>query len=108
MYRSFRDLDSMSLVMTAGVRELKDDVLGTVRHTPMFQPGLTKDLQRMSDFIFFMDMKLKGEGDNRKWVKTIQTTPTQRAIARSRSDKLKNNPEGEKFYWKDILKDVLD
>lgn len=108
MYRSFRDLDNMSLVMTAGVRELKDDVLGTVRHTPMFQPGLTKDLQRMSDFIFFMDMRMKGEGNDRRWVKVIQTSPTQRAVARSRSDKLKAVLEGEKFYWKDILKDVLD
>ncbi len=108
MYRSFRDLDDISLVMTAGVRELKDDVLGMVRHTPMFQPGLTKDLQRMSDFIFFMDMKLKGEGTDRKWVKVIQTTPTQRAVARSRCDRIKGTLEGEKFYWKDILKDVLD
>lgn len=35
-------------------------------------------------------------------------TLLQRAIARSRSDKLKGVLEGERFEWKNILKDVLD
>ena len=108
MYRAFRDLDDMSLVMTAGVRELKDDISGVIKHTPAFQPSLIADLLRMTDFIFFMNIALKGQGEDRKWVKTIQTSLSQRAVARSRSDKLKGVFEGERFYWKDILKDVLD
>ena len=108
MYRSFRDLDSISLVMTAGVRELKDDTSGIVKHFPAFQPSLVSDLLRMTDFIFFMNIAMKGLGEERKWVKSLQTSLSQRAIARSRSDKLKGVFEGEKFQWKDILKDVLD
>lgn len=108
MYRSFRDLDNISLVMTAGVRELKDDVAGTIKHFPAFQPSLVADLVRMTDFVFFLNIAMKGLGEERRWVKTIQTTLSQRAVARSRSDKLKGVFEGERFYWKDILKDVLD
>ena len=108
MYRAFRDLDDMSLVMTAGVRELKDDVSGVVKHFPAFQPSLVADLMRMTDFIFYMSISMKGLGDERKWIKSIQTTLSQRAVARSRSDKLKGVFEGERFEWKNILKDVLD
>ena len=108
MYRAFRDLEDTSLVMTAGVRELKDDTSGVVKHFPAFQPSLVADLMRMTDFIFFMSISMKGLGEDRKWVKSIQTTLSQRAVARSRSDKLKGVFEGERFYWKDILKDVLD
>ena len=108
MYRSFRGLDDTSLVMTAGVRELKDDISGIVKHFPAFQPSLVADLLRMSDFIFFMNIAMKGQGDERKWVKTIQTSLSQRAVARSRSDRLKGSIEGERFEWRNILKDVLD
>lgn len=108
MYRSFRDLDDTSLVATAGVRELKDDNSGVVKHFPAFQPSLVADLIRMSDLVFFMNIALKGLGEDRKWVKTLQTSLSQRAIARSRSDKIKANFEGEKFEWKNILKDVLE
>ena len=108
MYRSFRDLEDISLVMTAGVRELKDDTSGIVKHFPAFQPSLVADLLRMTDFIFFMSITMKGAGEDRKWVKSLQTSLSQRAIARSRSDRLKGVFEGEKFEWGNILKDVLD
>ena len=108
MYRAFRDIDGMSLLMTAGVRELKDDTSGIVKHFPAFQPSLVADLLRMTDFIFFMSISMKGMGEDRKWVKTLQTSLSQRAIARSRSDKLKGVFEGERFEWKNILKDILD
>lgn len=108
MYRAFRDLEDMSFVMTAGVREMKDDISGVIKHTPAFQPSLVQDLMRMTDFIFFMNIAMKGNGDDRKFIKTIQTSLSQRAVARSRSDSLKGIFEGDKFYWKDILKEVFD
>ncbi len=110
MYRHFRDLDGMSLVLVAGVRELKDDVAGIIKHYPAFQPNLGKDLIRMTDLILFMNVSydtVSGSSD-RKWVKYIQASLTQRAIARDRSGKLDSVMKQEKFYWKDILPKILD
>ena len=104
LYRAFRDLP-MSFVMTAGVRELKDDVAGTVKHYPAFQPALTKDLLRMSDLVLFMDVKY--DADEKKWVRTLQTTLSQKVIARDRSQKLPPIMKGEKLYFKSIVEKVL-
>ena len=104
LYRAFRDLP-MSFVMVAGVRELKDDVAGIVRHFPAFQPALTKDLIRMTDLILFMDVKYIVE--EKKWKRTLQTTLSQKAIARDRSQRLDAIITGEKLYFADIVKKVL-
>lgn len=104
LYRSFRDLP-MTFVMTAGVRELKDDVAGIVRHFPAFQPALTKDIIRMTDLILFQNVTSEGQG---KWVRTLQTTLSQRVIARDRSQRLDPTIKGEKLYFADIVKKVLD
>lgn len=104
LYRAFRDLP-MSLVMTAGVRELKDEVAGIVRHFPAFQPALTKDLIRMTDLILFQDVKY--DVGEKKWLRTLQTTLSQRVIARDRSQKLESIIKGEKLYFKNIVEKVL-
>ena len=106
LYRAFRDLP-MSFVMVAGVRELKDDVAGIVRHFPAFQPALTKDLIRMTDLILFMDVKYDVSGTEKKWMRTLQTSLSQKAIARDRSQRLEAIIKGEKLYFKDIVKKVL-
>lgn len=105
LYRAFRDLEGISLVMTAGIRELKDDVAGIIKHFPDFQPSLVHDLVRMTDFVFFMNVTLEAkEGSSeRQWVKSIQCSLTQRAVARSRNPKISGRMTGEKFSWKDIL-----
>jgi len=102
LYRAFRDLP-MSFVMTAGVRELKDDVAGIVRHFPAFQPALAKDLIRMTDLILFQDVKV----EEKEWVRTLQTTLSQRIIARDRSQKLESIIKGKKLYFADIARKVL-
>ncbi len=107
-HRSYRDLEDISFITTAGVREMKDDIAGIIKHSPSFQPGLLQDLKRMTDFIFFMSITLKGVGEERKWVKSLQTSLSQRAIARSRSSKLKAVVEGERFDWAVILREILD
>lgn len=104
LYRAFRDLP-MTFVVTAGVRELKDDVAGIVRHFPDFQPALTKDIIRMTDLVLFMDVKYGST--EKKWMRTLQTTLSQRVIARDRSQKLEPVIRGEKLYFKDIVKRVL-
>ena len=104
LYRAFRDLP-MSFVMTAGVRELKDDVAGIVRHFPAFQPALTKDLIRMTDLVLFMNVRY--DTDSKKWQRTLQTSLSQKAIARDRSQKLEALITGEKLYFADIVKKVL-
>jgi len=104
LYRAYRDLP-MTFVMTAGVRELKDDVAGTVKHFPAFAPGLCKDLIRMTDLILFMDVKYDTE--SKGWVRTLQTTLSQKAIARDRSQKLSAVIKGEKVYFKTIADKVL-
>jgi len=104
LYRRFRDLP-MTFVMTAGVRELKDDVAGIIRHYPAFQPALTKDLNRMTDLILFMDVKY--DADKKVWVRTLQTSLSQKVIARDRSQKLDPIIKGEKLYFGDIAKKIL-
>lgn len=103
-YRKFRDLP-MSFIMTAGVREMKDEVAGIIRHFPAFQPALTKDLIRMTDLILFMDVKY--DSGEKKWMRTLQTTLSQRVIARDRSQKLESTIKGEKLFFKDIVAKVL-
>jgi len=102
MYEAFVDLEDISVVMTAGVRELKDDVAGIVRHYPDFQPNLSKELIRLTDLIAFMNVALEGTTE-RKWQRLLYTSLSQRAVARDRSGKLDNVLRAEKFYWKDIL-----
>jgi len=102
LYRAFRDLP-MSFVMTAGVRELKDDISGVTKHSPDFQPALCKDVVRMTDLVLFMDVKLK----EKQWVRTLQTHLSQRVVARDRSQKLDALYEAGKFYFKDIVEKVL-
>lgn len=102
LYRAYRDLP-LSLVMTAGVRELKDDVAGIVRHFPAFQPALTKDIIRMTDLILFQNVAT----DEKKWVRTLQTHLSQRVIARDRSQKLEPIIKGEKLHFKTIVDKVL-
>lgn len=99
LYRAFRDL-SMSFVMTAGVRELKDDIAGIIKHYPAFQPNLTKDLMRHADLIMFLGVKLEQDG---KLMRVLQTQLTQRFVARDRSGRLPPFISAEKFYWKDIV-----
>lgn len=109
LYRAFRDLPGVSLVMTAGVRELKDDVAGYIKHYPDFQPQLTKDLLRMTDLVLFMNVALqKGDKDEDKTVRFAQATLSQRIVARDRSGKLGPGVKGEKIYWKDICAKILD
>lgn len=105
MYRALRDIEGISLVMTAGIRELKDEVSGIIKHYPDFQPSLCHDLVRMTDFVFFMSVNLeqKPGSSEREWVKSIQATLTQRAIARSRSPKIQGRFVGDTFSWKDII-----
>ncbi len=106
MWRGFRDLP-LSCVMTAGIKDQKDDVLGIVRFFPEFSPGLLHDLQRHSDLILFMNVALETEGSTKKWVRYLQTQPTQRFVARDRSGKLDPVIKGNKLYWDDLLKKVL-
>ncbi len=106
MWRGFRDLP-LSCVMTAGIKDQKDDVAGIVRFFPEFSPGLLHDLQRHSDLILFMNVALESEGATRRWVRYIQTQPTQRFVARDRSGKLEPQIRGDKLYWADIVKKVL-
>ncbi len=106
MWRGFRDLP-LSCVMTAGIKDQKDDVAGIVRFFPEFSPGLLHDLQRHSDLILFMNVALETEGATKRWVRYIQTQPTQRFVARDRSGKLAPQIRGDKIYWKDLLEKVL-
>lgn len=99
MYRKYRDLP-LTVVMTAGVRDLKDDVVGMVKFYPAFQPGLTRDLVRMTDLVLFMDVRLD---ESKKYVRCLQTHPSQRIIARDRSQKLDALIKGDKIYFKDLL-----
>ena len=103
LYRAFRDL-SLTFVMIAGVRELKDDISGITKHSPDFQPALCKDIVRMTDLVLFMDVK----NEDKKWVRTLQTHLSQRVIARDRSQTLEPIIKGEKLYFADIVKKVLE
>jgi len=106
MYRHFRDLP-LSLVMTAGVRELKEESTGIVKRSPDFQPALTPDLVRMTDLVIFMSVTMTGAGSAAKWERHLVTSLSQRFIARDRSGKLPPTMTGDAFYWADILKKVL-
>lgn len=99
LYRAFRDLP-YTFVMTAGIRDLKDDVASIIKYYPSFQPALTRDLVRMTDLIMFMDVR---QGQDKKWQRVLQTHPSGRIIARDRSQKLEPLITGEKLYWKDII-----
>ena len=106
MYRLFRDLP-ISLVMTAGVRELKEESTGIVKRSPDFQPALTHDLVRMTDLVIFMSVSSSGIGSDTKWERHLTTSLSQRFTARDRSGKLPSIIVGDKFYWKDLLVKVL-
>jgi hypothetical protein len=103
MYRKFRDLPGISLVVTAGVRELKDDVGGIIKLYPDFQPALCHDLLRMTDEIFFMGVKQ----EDKQWIHVLQTHLTNKIVARDRSSRLDAVIKGEKLYFKDIVEKVL-
>jgi len=102
LYRAFRDLP-LTFVVTAGVRELKDDISGITKHSPDFQPALCKDIVRMTDLVLFMDVK----NEDKEWVRILQTHLSQRVIARDRSQTLDSIIKGEKLYFADIVKRVL-
>lgn len=102
MYRAFQKLP-MSVVMTAGVKDQKDDVSGVVRLFPEFSPGLLHKLLRFTDLILFMGVSIEKD----KEVRYIQTHPSNRFTARDRSGKLDPVIKGERLYWKQILDKVL-
>lgn len=102
LYRAFRDLP-LTFVVVAGVRELKDDISGIVKHSPDFQPALCKDIVRMTDLVLFQNVSLK----DKKLVHTLQTHLSQRVVARDRSQTLEPLIEAEKLYFKDIVEKVL-
>jgi len=106
MYRLFRDLP-ISLVMTAGLRELKEESTGIIKRSPGFQPSLSHDLVRMTDLVVYMAVTMSGVGSDAKWTRHLVTSLSNRFIARDRSGQLKPVLEGEKFYWKKILENVL-
>jgi len=106
-YRYFRDLP-ISLVMTAGIRELKEESTGVVKRSPDFQPSLAHDLVRMTDFIIYMSVTMEGFGKDAKWKRHLISSLSQRFIARSRSDKLPPILEGDKFsFGNDIVDKIL-
>ncbi len=106
MYRKFRDLP-LSLVMTAGIRELKEESTGVVKRSPDFQPALAHDLVRMTDFVIFMSVTMEGIGKEAHWKRHLLASLSQRYIARSRSDKLPSVMEGDKFNFNDICAKIL-
>lgn len=106
MYRKFRDLP-LSVIMTAGIRELKEESTGVVKRSPDFQPALAHDLVRMTDFVIYMSVTMEGLGKEATWKRHLLTSLSQRFIARSRSDKLPRVMEGDKFFFKDICVEIL-
>ena len=106
MYRSFRDLP-ISLVMTAGVRELKEESTGIIKRSPDFQPALAQDLVRMTDMVVFMSVKMIGAGSEATWERQLVSSLSQRFIARDRSGKLPPVVTSDKFYWAKLLERVL-
>ena len=103
MYRAFRDLP-LSLVVTAGIRELKEESTGIVKRSPDFQPSLAHDVVRMTDLVIYMNVTMEGSGSEAKWTRHLITSLSQRFVARDRSGKLPATMSGDKFYWNDILK----
>lgn len=108
MYRSFRNLPHLSVIVTAGIRELKEESTGIIKRSPDFQPALAHDLVRMTDFVFYMDARMEGSGKDAHWVRHLLSSLSQRFIARSRSPKMPPVVEGDKFYFKDICSRILD
>ena len=106
LYRAFRDLP-LSLVMTAGVRELKEESTGIVKRSPDFQPALAHDLVRMTDLVMFMSVTMTGAGSDAKWERHLITSLSQRFIARDRSGKLPSIITDDRFYFAKILEKVL-
>ena len=102
LYRAFRDLP-LTFVMVAGVRELKDDISGIIKHSPDFQPSLCKDIVRMTDLMLFQNVTMK----DKKMFHTLQSHVSQRVVARDRSQTLEPVFEAEKLYFADIVKRVL-
>jgi len=102
LYRAYRDLP-LTFVMIAGVRELKDDISGVVRHSPDFQPALCKDIVRMTDIVLFQNVVIR----DKKIFHTLQSHLSQRVVARDRSQTLEPLFEAEKLYFADIAKKVL-
>ena len=102
MYRSFQTLP-LSVVMTAGVKDQKDDVAGVVRLFPEFSPGLLHKLLRYTDLIMFMDVVQDKEKD----IHQLRVRATNRFTARDRSGKLEPVMKGEFLYWNDIVKRIL-
>lgn len=108
MYRSFRNLP-ISFVVTAGVRELKEESTGIIKRFPDFQPSLCHDLVRMTDMIVFMSATAeKGDDNKTVWSHHLITSLSQRYVARDRSQTLQPSMKQDKFYWNDVLKGVLD
>jgi len=107
MYRMFRDLP-ISVVMTAGIREVKEESTGIIKRSPDFQPSLVHDLVRMSDFVIYMDVKSSGTGTDTKFEKHLVTSLSQRFIARDRSGRLPSVITGEKFYFGKIMEKVFN
>lgn len=103
LWRAFRDLP-LAVVATAGVRDLKDDRDGSLRHFPSFQPGFSKDLVRMTDLVMYMGVVVDKE--SKTWQRTLQTHLSQRVIARDRSTTLDALMQQAKFSFKDIVEKV--
>jgi hypothetical protein len=103
LYRHLRDLPCMSMVMTAGVRDLREDVSGIVKYYPAFTPGLVHDLVRMTDLVMYQDTK----EEDKKWLHILQTHVSRRIIARSRSPKLKSEYKGEKLHFRTLIADMV-
>lgn len=103
LYRRLRDLPGVTLVTTAGVRDLKEEVSGIVKYYPAFTPGLVHDLVRMTDLVAYQDVK----EEEKKWVHTLLTHASRRVVARSRSPKLKNEYKGEKLHFRTLIEEML-
>jgi hypothetical protein len=106
MWRSFRDLP-ITCIMTAGVKDQRDDVSGIVKLFPEFSPALLHDLQRHSDLILFMNVLQEKDGEKSRWIRSLQTQPSSRFVARDRSGKLDPIIKGERLYWKTLLDKIF-
>ena len=106
LYRKLRNLP-ITVVMTAGVRELKEESTGVVKRSPDFQPSLCHDLVRMTDLVMFMSATAEGTGKDLKWERHLITSLSRRFIARDRSQKLAPLQLAEKFYFRDIGDKIL-
>jgi len=106
LYRKLRNLP-ITVVMTAGVRELKEESTGVVKRFPDFQPSLCHDLIRMTDLVLFMGAVSEGTGKDLKWERHLIASLSRRFVARDRSQKLQHLVQAEKFYFKDIGDKVL-